>query len=283
MTFAPKGGYKQPQQVSPKLDNIKSQRSPGLQSKDLPDLSRPVQKTSFYYFKLYSVAWHWALVSLAFDFCILLFLPLVQPALFGEPVSFTVEIVCVALLAIAASWFFRNWSLALLTSWHSSREKIFKVIERNPVLVLALLAVIVALEVFLKVGQVGILSSILTIVIFLGTLKPMREGIKERIQKDKNIAQDLTAQIETFNFRMFLLHFIPLSAARLTILISAIAFPLSIQLSPNFLVSLSIGCVMLSLMQAEEQHFMIVCPRCGTKTSRFLAPYKSCLACLAAK
>lgn len=283
MTFAPKGGYKQPTNTSPDIKNTSKSVSTALPSNNLPSMSRAVVKTSLYYYKLYSLTWRWSLASLAFDFCLLLFLPLVQNPVFSKDISSIIEIGGIALIALSSTWFFRNWSLNIIASWQHTREKLFKLVERNPIFVLALLGLLVAFEVFLKVGEVGILSSIFAIIVLLGALKPIREGIRERIAKDKNLSIDLTAQVERFNFSMFLLHFIPLLAARFTILISALAFPLSQQLNPNFLLMLSIGCILLSLMHAEEQHFMFACPRCGTKTSRFLAPYKSCLACLAVK
>lgn len=286
MTFAPKGGYQKPNDKASKnkqenSDNQINSRSPvDPRRVVLPQMSRPVKKTSFYYYKLFRNFWRWSMATLAFDFCLLLFLPLVQKPTLDANYIYLMEQACIALIFISFSWFIKNWTMVQLSGWNGARGKVFNLIERNPILIVIILILVVGIEVFLKVGEFGILSIILTFIIVLGGLRSVRKSWGDRVKQEQIMAKDLSVQVESFNQKLFLVHLIPLLAARAAVLISALSFTLSLHINPNFLVSLSAACIMLSLMQAEEDYFMIVCPRCGSKTSRFLEQYEACLLCL---
>ena len=280
MTFAPKGGYQKPKEKYLITNRGHTKAPLDIKKVSLPQMSRPVGKTSLYFFKLYQRCWRWSMALLPFYAFMLLFLPLVQEPVFTQELTEIIEQVCIALILVSFSWFIKNWTLTRLTGWNSTRGKLFNFLERNPILIVVILALMVALEVYLKVGQFSVAFVVLTLIIVIGGFKSVRQSWKERLQKEKTVSNDLTAQVEAFNQKLFLIHLIPLLAAGLTVFISSVAFALSTHLSPNFLISISVGVIMLSLMQAEEVYFMIICPRCGTKTSRFLEQYEACLACL---
>lgn len=293
MTFAPKGGYPKLQKKSSANGGPVPSATPSVNPTVTPNpptardtspatrsMSRPVAKTSYYYFRLYQSAWRWSMATLPFDLCLLLLLPLAQKPVFVTRTIPYLEGACLILLICSAAWFFRDWALGVMSGWNTKRGKFFKWIEKYPSLIFALGALLIAAEVFLKIGEFGIWSSILTLIIVLGALRSIRQTWRERLLQERKFNEDLTTQIEIFNSKIFLLHFLPLLAARAVVLLSAIVYPLSVELEPQFLLAMCCGCILLSLMQAEEHFFIMRCPRCGTKTSRFFAPFEACLFCL---
>lgn len=279
MSFAPKENKSKPvlKKILGKV--LPAPEKKPEEKKEALALLRPVNKTSLLFFQRFRLAWRWCMASLPFDFCLLILLPFYQAPLLGSGSTALGILVCSALLMIGACWFVRNPIISLFEDLEGTRKKIFSFVERYPLFIFVIVAAIVALEAFLKLGQNTLWSTILVAIIAVGTVRSMKRTWAEQVKKQKALSKDLAAQIESYNLRVFLIHLVPLLSARLCVLVSATVFVLSRTLTPELLVSLSAGCVLLSLMHPEEHFFMIACRRCGTKTSRFLGKGGVCLQC----
>lgn len=284
MTFAPKKGYKS--QLRPKFAPqvaAKPILSSGMAHKVLPQMSRAVEKTSFYYFQTFNNIWKLSLMSLAFDGCLLLFLPqLLQHPSLGPSEILKFKHLSLMLIGISFLWLFRDWAINSFSRIDSARGRIFELIERYPKLIAIAIALFIALEIFLKIAEFefNIFFAGLILLVILGGIKSASKGLSKRILEHKAIAHDLTIQIESFNQKVFFLNLIPLIAARVSILLSSIAFSLAFNSDIFFIFSLITAVVMLSSMRAEDYFFMFNCPHCGMKTSRFFESHNGCLQCL---
>jgi hypothetical protein len=251
------------------------------QPKALPDLNRPVKYTSQFYFSLYSKIWGWCFVTLIFDFALLLGLPLLQLPSIDSEIKEFMEMFCVLLALTSLCWFATEFVINKTNSLVDNKDKLAKLLDQNPLIFLAVLLIAALLLAVIKAGQFELPVTIgIAAVLFLGFLSPAKKALKKHLEQANNQNVDLAKKVEAFNKRMFSLHLIPMLAARILITVSVVIFALASNIQPIYLLYLSFGAVMLSVMQAEERYFMIICPRCGQKTSRFLKPYSACLSCV---
>ncbi len=254
-----------PKDWSKEIEKLQKKSQRQLKSKDtapaaLAQLSRPVNKTSFYYYQLYKRIWYWCFVSLPFDLILLLGLPVVLPQIIDQLLLEKSNYFLTFLSSISLLWFIKDWIISKASGVEDLRGGIFKMLNQKPWLMFVAFAAFIIFEIVSKASQLGIAGMlIMAFLLFASSAKSVHNGVKESLMKHQNYKNDLTLQVEAFNKLVFNMHIIPLICARLTIIMSCIIIPLSQHFQPHFFLYVCFACIMVSLMQAEEKFFMIHC------------------------
>jgi hypothetical protein len=264
-----------------KIELKNKAKLPQNQDPSLAVLSRPVQKTSRYYFNQYRKIWGWLFATLPFDFLMLLALPLLNLNLLDDLALESSSYILLTLSGLSLFWFVKDFIISRLALLDDLKGNIFTRLNDKPWLIFVILGFFIVIELLSKTANANIFYALAVAVgIFLMSAKSVREQIKQKASEHKLYQNDLTLQVELFNKTVFMLHLLPLISTRLVILLSCLIVPLAFRIDLYLFLFISFGCVMLSLMQAEEKLFMFSCSRCGVPTSRFLGKHRQCLACL---